>query len=280
LALRQEEIDSFAHYEWWALNRKVLAPKTVRDYLIWIRHADRHLPHGLAAATTKQLTGYADTLKPTASLRNNVRSSLLSYFAYLVHTGQRKSNPALALPRRREPRYLPKPINHPQALIEEARRYSPIFACLVTLYLYTGLRLSEVINLRWEDMGGEWVNVVQKGGQVRCVFFNETCIEALRVWRSACPCDVLVFPSPVKEGCSISGNWVWSKIRDLGAEAGIAGCRPHRLRHTFGTAIYEATGDLLLTRDALGHEDIKNTVIYAQVRPRKVKEALNQLSFN
>lgn len=279
MALQAESFDPVAEFRWWALNRRMLSPKTVRDYSIWIRHADRHLPHGLSAASTKQLKDYADTLKPTASLRNNVRSSLLAYFDYLVQTGRRRNNPATTLPRRREPRYLPKPINHPEALLVEARRYSPMFACLVTLYLYTGLRLSEVINLRWEDMGGEWANIVQKGGQVRCVFFNQTCQDAIAVWRVACPSEALVFPSPVKPS-PISSNWVWSKIRDLGSQAGIAGCRPHRLRHTFGTAVYETTGDLLLTRDALGHTDIKNTVIYARVRPRKVKEALQQLHFN
>ena len=39
---------------------------------------------------------------------------------------------------------------------------------------------------------------------------------------------------------------------------------PHTMRHTFGTIVYEDTGDLYLTAEAMGHKNIKNTMIYAK----------------
>jgi integrase/recombinase XerC len=46
------------------------------------------------------------------------------------------------------------------------------------------------------------------------------------------------------------------------------------LRHTFGTLLYRATGDLLLVSRALGHRDIRSTQRYAHVAERRLVEVL------
>ena len=48
----------------------------------------------------------------------------------------------------------------------------------------------------------------------------------------------------------------------------------HSLRHSFAQAIYDKTGDLLLTREALRHRSIASTLSYARTDERRVREAL------
>jgi integrase len=223
---------------------------------------------------------FVDSLKRTASLRNNVRSALIAYFDYVTTTGRRTDNPAKAILRWREPKRLPKPIERTQAtrLIAQAFVYRPIFGCLVVLYLNTGLRLSELCQRRWSDLVGNRLFLVKKGGDERCVFLNSAAMQALNEWRAQCSSPLWMFPSPRSNERPISRHWVYDKIRDLGVIAGIDGCRPHRLRHTFGTELYRQTHDLLLVKEALGHEDVRNTVIYTRVAIG-IQEALEKLHY-
>lgn len=273
-------------FEWWAANRRMLAPKTIKDYAGWVRNAQRWLGYrglSLEVASQQDLLKYFDDLRPTYSLRNNVRHALAAYYDYLAASELRCDNPAHALPRSKPPRTLPKPIPRTLVpeLIAEARRYRrPVLGCLVVLYLNTGLRLSELCVRRKTDLVDRHLYLEVKGGGQRCVYLNESAHAALVDWLAQCPAGPWMFPSPLDPGRHISTNWVYSKIRDFGDKVGIEGCRPHRLRHTFATTLYAQTHDLLVVKEALGHTDIKNTMVYTQTHLFGVQAALDQLDFD
>ena len=48
---------------------------------------------------------------------------------------------------------------------------------------------------------------------------------------------------------------------------------PHKLRSTYATGVYEATGDIYLVKDALNHKSINTTARYADISEEKRKEA-------
>jgi site-specific recombinase XerC len=53
---------------------------------------------------------------------------------------------------------------------------------------------------------------------------------------------------------------------------------PHRFRHTFGTDVYEATGDLRTTQELLGHSSPQTTSVYTQITERRRSDAIRKLA--
>lgn len=258
-------------FDFWMRNTRGHRNSTRKEYARRIRRCTIDL----VSATIQDLRKHLFSTHPTPTSRNRERQALIAYLDYLVEIGIRRDNPARNLPRLREPEGLPNPIPKEAAkpLLDRAWAYSEMFGGIVTVFLYTGLRLSEVCNLRWDQIHGEWAYLEQKGGQIRAVFLPQPVQEALKLHGGS---SEYLFPSPRNPG-PIGRNWVWRKIREFGVEIGLEGCRPHRLRHLFGTSLWEATRDLAVTQKALGHKNVANTVRYTMVRPLDVKEAVEQL---
>lgn len=276
-------------FEWWAENRRLLAPKTIEDYTYWIgvaesRLADKHIT--LSQITHHQLFAYFDTLRPTYSVRKNVRCALVAYFDYLIMVEARTDNPAVSLPKMKRPKAVPKPLpagRIPEFLRVAYRDRAPVLPCLCVLYLNTGLRLTELCTRRKDDRVDDHLYIKVKGGGQRCVYLNSAAVQALDLWESQrptiAPDTTWMFPSPRFPDRHISTDWVYDKIRSFGEKAGISGCRPHRLRHTFASTLYAQSRDILLVKEALGHSDIKNTLVYTQTHLFGVQEAMEKLSF-
>lgn len=87
-----------------------------------------------------------------------------------------------------------------------------------------------------------------------------------------------MFPSPELPGRPIATRSVYERMVELGDKVGIANFHPHRLRHTFATLLYEATGDIMKVRTAMGHDNIANTMVYTQVNPQGIREAIDGLA--
>jgi len=64
------------------------------------------------------------------------------------------------------------------------------------------------------------------------------------------------------------------------AKAGIKKFRNHDLRHAFGTALYDETGDIYAVQDAMGHADVKTTMRYVHRRQAKVNAAIAAIAKN
>jgi integrase len=64
------------------------------------------------------------------------------------------------------------------------------------------------------------------------------------------------------------------------AKAGIKKFRNHDLRHAFGTALYDETGDIYAVQDAMGHADVKTTMRYVHRRRAKVNAAIAEIAKN
>jgi integrase len=259
---------------------RLLAAKTAREYGYWVGGVAR-VVDDLDSADRACLYEYLTSLPLSPSLRNGVRAALVAYFEFRKESGERDDNPAKDLPRVKNRPSVPRPVERmeAQALIRRAYLYSPLFGCLVTLYLHTGLRRIELTERRWEDLIGRNLFVVTKGGYQETAYLNDDCIAAIGEWRLECSSHVWMFPSPRLASRPITANWIGKKIRELGLDAGIAGFTLHRTRHTYATCLLEDTGDIELVRRALRHKSLASTQRYAQLADHKIQQALEQLRY-
>ena len=138
---------------------------------------------------------------------------------------------------------------------------------LVTLLLGTGVRVSECVGLDIEDVDfkNNGIKVTRKGGNEMVVYFGPEVEKALRnyleVRKNIVPVEghehALFYSTQRKRiGVQAVENLVKKYSRQVTTTKKIT---PHKLRSTYGTALYQETGDIYLVADVLGHKDVNTT---------------------
>ena len=140
---------------------------------------------------------------------------------------------------------------------------------LITLLLNTGIRVSECAGLDLDDVNFNYrtINIVRKGGSDAHLYFNEATENALKDYiENERPLllgnedsdEPAVFISMKKSRMSISAieRMVKKYAKNATPDKKIS---PHKMRSTYGTALYKDTGDIRLVSDVLGHKDINTT---------------------
>ena len=154
---------------------------------------------------------------------------------------------------------------------------------LMQLMLDTGLRLSEAINLKWNDinlMTGQLKVRQGKGAKDRVLWIDERgeTMNKLRSWRerqadAITPNSEYVFTTLA--GSQVSPRYVQQMVKRLAGKALISkDITPHTLRHTFATDLYRNTKNIRLVQKALGHSDLSTTMIYTHIVDDEMEEAL------
>lgn len=237
---------------------------------------------GAAPATVKQYMGIVRRAF-------NMAAETLIDGSVPLFVGQNPAK-ALRLPavHNNRERYLQK--DEAARLIEAAGRLrSPDLHDAIILSLNTGLRLGELMRLRWVDvdMGGAIVTVPDEdrrkpGGKVP---LNEAALSVFRARKGAVGADAgeRVFP-PVAGG-AVRNNLseMFRKLVDeLGLNAGITDKRHrivfHSLRHTFASWLALAGTDIYRIKTLMRHRNISMTMRYAHLIPDATREAVHKLN--
>ena len=138
---------------------------------------------------------------------------------------------------------------------------------IVTLLLGTGIRVSECVGLDIEDVDfkNNGIKVTRKGGNEMVVYFGHEVEKALKkyleVRKNIVPVaghEHALFYSTQRKRIGIQAveNLVKKYSRQITTTKKIT---PHKLRSTYGTALYQETGDIYLVADVLGHKDVNTT---------------------
>ena len=159
-------------------------------------------------------------------------------------------------------------------------------ALIIELALGTGLRVSELSNLRIEDIflkKGQNSLIVKngKGGKDRVVQFSTGLKASLLEFLNyrASGSDYL-FPSERGQKMTTSGIQQvfkkWSRKAGLPSHYSI-----HSLRHTYAVRLYKASGyNLRLVQKQLGHSSVSTTQVYADVMDEDVDQAMENLDLD
>ena len=199
---------------------------------------------------------------------NHYRSLLSLTYRLAIRDGKATSNPARATRHRREDnsrvRYL-TPEEETKLRAEMETRWASHVPEL-DLALHTGLRLSEMYGLDWQDVDlARCLILIRRGknGESRYARLNSVALKALDELRKRGDGTGAVIRN--LEGEPLAGPRYW--FEKAIEKAGIANFHWHDLRHTFASRLTMAGVGLRATQDALGHKSVAMTVRYSHLAP-------------
>ena len=153
---------------------------------------------------------------------------------------------------------------------------------VIVLLLNTGLRVSELSNLKWPDVelrerkGA--LTIRGKGGKYRHVRVNLECRRALMDlgWEQHRGTDRHVVPGERLGGLGVRG--IQGLATRYGKRAGIEGFHAHRLRHTFAHDLAAAGVAREVIAAQLGHASLDTTRLYLESSEEEEQRAVDLLS--
>ena len=191
---------------------------------------------------------------------------------------ERDSNPCLGIaknPRNHVARFLDTDeLGRLGRALDEHEAEWPEAVAAIRLLALTGCRRSEVLNLRWRDIGTEAIRLEESKTGPRAVPLGESArvhIESLPGKRSA---DAFLFPRYAEGGGQDKLRRCWQA---LCADAKLGKLRLHDLRHTAASHAVMSGENLPLVGKLLGHRQHRTTAGYAHLADGHLVEAAERV---
>jgi integrase/recombinase XerC len=257
-----ESFSAYLHAEYGGLDIKAVEPMVIRSWLAALKDG------GLSSRSV-----------------NRKISSLRSFFKYQLKVGVVEQSPMSAIIGPRSGKRLP-------AFVEE-EDMAELFAAsrwpgtwegrtdrLLLMVLYhTGIRLSELINLRESqvDSGNRSIKVLGKGNKERVIPVGSALMMLVEEYKRE---KLVWLEAPDREYLLVSGKgkklypkYVYRAVNGwLAQVTTIDQKSPHVLRHTFATHLVNAGAELNSVKELLGHASLAATQIYTHNTIEKLKE--------
>ncbi|MCC3143934.1 tyrosine-type recombinase/integrase [Halanaerobium sp. Z-7514] len=230
-----------------------------------------------------------------AITRNRKLFAIRSFYKYLLRYGVIEKNPAEAIDSSKtdtklEPIYLK--LKEAQKFIQAIDDKDNINRrrdiAITKLFLYAGLRISELVNLDFDNIDFEdgSIKFYGKGSKERYVPLHNDVTEALKSYlkeRNSIKIKEqdarqAIFLS--RHGKRISPRTIQLFVKKYAKKAGLSRAdkiTPHKLRHTFASMLYRQTKDIKVLQDLLGHADISTTQIYTHIDTEEKKNAIDEM---
>lgn len=237
-----------------------------------------------------EILDFLQTLRQAGAADNSIIrmvSSLRKFHQYTKRESIMSDDPMQLIDTPKKASTLPKAIS-PQSiekLLEAPDTTTPLGVrdrTILELMYATGLRISELVNLKLSDlhltMG--FIQTMGKGEKERIVPLGEMASQWLdnylngaRIYLSDKSGEESEYVFLNSRGHGLSRQGVWKKVKQLALEAGIdQNVTPHTLRHSFATHLLENGADLRMVQELLGHADISTTQIYTHITKNRLKQ--------
>jgi integrase/recombinase XerD len=247
-------------------------PQDVRDYLAVLDAA------GMATSTAARHL-----------------SAIKQFHIFLQSEGLSQDNPTRIIQGPRQKQALPKTLQNSdtEKLLTAAaenlngKEASALFKalrlqCLVELLAATGLRVSELVGLKYSAVMADRdvLVIIGKGGRERMVPISARAQAILQRYLAALKNETegvpnWLFPSHGKGGALTRQHFAL-QLKDLARAAGLRAEKisPHVLRHGFASNLLNHGADLRAVQQMLGHADISTTQIYTHIQPERLSAAV------
>ncbi|QTJ33770.1 site-specific tyrosine recombinase XerD [Dolosigranulum pigrum] len=237
-----------------------------------------------------EILDFLQTLRQSGAADNSIIrmvSSLRKFHQYLKRESIVSDDPMQLIDTPKKASTLPKAIS-PQAieqLLEAPDTTTPLGVrdrTILELMYATGLRISELVNLKLSDMHLTmgFIQTMGKGEKERIIPLGEIAsqwldhyLDGARVYLQDQSAETSEYVFLNSRGKGLSRQGVWKKVKQLALEAGIdQNVTPHTLRHSFATHLLENGADLRMVQELLGHADISTTQIYTHITKTRLKQ--------
>lgn len=207
-------------------------------------------------------------------------ASLRGWFKWMMGMNLIKHDPTVAIEHPKLSKHLPRVLSINEVDLLLSQKLTCIEKALLELLYATGLRVSELVNLRLQSINLKhgYVKCFGKGSKERIVPMGKVAKEAINIYlvertqiieKENISSDFLFLAS---DGRKISRQDVYNIIKSWGERVLNKHITPHTLRHSFATHMLENGADLRVVQELLGHSDVATTQLYTHVSKKRLKE--------
>ena len=207
-------------------------------------------------------------------------ASIRGFFKWLSANEYIISNPAQTIEQPKLPKRLPKvmTVDEISAILNSG--LTKLEQLLVELLYGCGLRVSELVNLKMNniDVNSKYIQCYGKGSKERIVPFGKKAQNALKHYLK--DRDMIILKNKLSDtkvlllkenGKFLTRQDVYNFIRHQGEKIH-KHISPHTLRHSFATHLLENGADLRVVQELLGHSDVSTTQLYTHITKKRLKE--------
>jgi len=272
---------------------KGLSANSVDAYLMDYQRLAKYCDtHGIDVVRAKfdDLQAFIfDVSKEISSVRTQARliAGIHSFYRFLLYHNHIEQDPSELLETPKKQLHLPdvlslEEIDRMIAQIDMSKAESHRNRAIIEMLYGSGLRVSELVNLRLSDMFLQegYMRITGKGNKQRLVPVSPVAIEWFGYWmldRNALDIkqEAIDIAFVNRYGRQLTRAMIFTIIKNLARQANIhKTISPHTLRHSFATHLLQNGADLRIIQQLLGHESISTTEIYTHVDIHDLREAV------
>jgi len=214
---------------------------------------------------------------PTSIIRKI--ASLRGFFKWVFSMEIMDKNPASTLEQPKVPQRLPKVVSLKEIEQMLHTDLSKLQGVIMELLYSCGLRVSELVNLKINDIDkkAKYVRCIGKGSKERIIPIGKKAIEKLDEYLPARELIIKKYNLNTKRllitdnGRFINRQDVYTFIHEKGKLIH-KNISPHTLRHSFATHLLENGADLRVVQELLGHSDVSTTQLYTHISKKRLKD--------
>ena len=209
-------------------------------------------------------------------------SALRSFYKYLINNNYTSNNPFILIKTPKKEKRLPRFFyyNELEELFKVPDLKTPLGQrdrLLLEVLYATGVRVSELVNMKITDIYRNTVKVFGKGSKERVVYLGEYALKILEIYlkdgylKLNKKGSLYLFLN--NNGGRLTRRGVSYLLDKIIVKTSVnKKISPHMLRHSFATHLLNEGCDILSVQELLGHESLSATSIYTHVTTDRLKE--------
>ena len=228
------------------------------------------------------INGYILKLHDEKNTQTSVmrkKASLRGLCKWLCANEICKKNPALTLEQPKIPKKLPKVMTIEEINTILSQDLTKIEKVILELLYGCGLRVSELVNLKINDIdiSAKYLQCTGKGSKERIVPIGSKALKAIKEYEKERDFILQKNRQTSKnllvkdDGKNITRQDIYTFIHKQGEKIHKS-ISPHTLRHSFATHLLENGADLRVVQELLGHSDVSTTQLYTHISKKRLKE--------
>ena len=148
---------------------------------------------------------------------------------------------------------------------------------------YTGMRLSEILNLKWQSVDintgmlhlKNTTDFTTKSKKERMIPIAKPLLNVITAMQNATNCVAANFLFVDKRNRKFNANFISKQFKKYSREAKLdENIHFHSLRHSFASNLVQRGASIFVVKELLGHEDINTTMIYSHLNQDSLKNAV------